>query len=154
MIMDTMNYIVTIIGTIIGSGGLAAAITSLLSIRKYKAEARSIEQEAENARKEIEQRMNESIRQQIMDISNVHKQESEELRVQNEKLYGKIDNLNNKINELMEWIVYDNAKYRAWLENELVKLKPDIEFPECRPTPRFVPEPNPVATQNVPSNGN
>lgn len=151
--MDT-NYIITIIGAIIGSGGLTAAITALLSVRKYKAEARAIEQDAENARKEIEQKMNESIRQQIMDISNVHKKESEELRVQNEKLYSKIDNLNNKINELMEWIVYDNAKYRAWLENELVKVKPDIEFPECRPTPRFVPEPNPVATQPSSDNNN
>lgn len=152
--MDTMNYIVTIIGVLLGSGGLATAITSIVSIRKYKAEAEAIKQNSENARKEIEQRMNESIRQQIMEISDIHKRESEELRTQNEKLYSKIDNLNSKINELMEWIVYDNAKYRAWLENELVKLKPDIEFPECRPTPRFVPEPNPVATQSTPSNGN
>lgn len=147
--MDAINHVITILGILIGSGGLATAIVSFSSMRKYRAEAISIEQQVEAARKETEQKMNENIRKQIMELSDVHKKESDELRRQNEKLYTKIDNMSNKIHELMEWIVYDNAKYRAWLESELVKLKPDIVFPECRPAPRFVPEPAPTPTQSV-----
>lgn len=136
--MEPFNHIITILGAVIGSGGIAAVITALVSVKKYKAEAYSIRQQADNDRRESENRMNESIRKQIMEISNIHKKESDELRAQNAELSHQIEQLNNKIHELIEWAVYDNAKYRAWLENELVKLKPDIEFPECRPLPGCV----------------
>jgi predicted nuclease with TOPRIM domain len=81
--------------------------------------------------------MNEYIRTQLKELSDTHRQESDELRKQNRELNAKITELNDKINQLMTWVVVDNNSYRTWLENELLKLKPDIEFPKCRPAPGF-----------------
>lgn len=134
--MDISQF-VTIISVILGGGGVAAAISAIVSAKKYKAEARLIEQQAETARVESEERMNENIRKQLTEISEIYKKESKELRMLNASLNRKVSELNNEIQKLMEWIVYDNAKYRCWLEHELVKLNPDIKFPECRPAPEF-----------------
>jgi RecA/RadA recombinase len=136
-IMTTAQLVATIISAVIGSGGIASAIVALVSIRKYKAEARLLEQEAETNRRESEQKMNEYIRTQLKELSDTHRQESDELRKQNRELNAKITELNDKINQLMTWVVVDNNSYRTWLENELLKLKPDIEFPKCRPAPGF-----------------
>lgn len=136
--MDTSQAIITIISTILGTGGITAILTSIFSAKKYKAEALRIEQDTEQERQESEQRMNDSIRQQIMELSEIHRKESDVLRKQNKILSDQIKDLNMKIQDLMEWIAYDNSKYRAWLETELVKLKSDIVFPECRPAPKFV----------------
>lgn len=134
--MDT-NMVLTITSTIIGSGGLATLITAILSSRKYKAEANSLEQQIETARLESEQKTNEYIRSQLKELSETHKRESDELRNQNKELFDKIASLNDHINQLMTWIVVDNNSYRTWLENELRKLNPTIEFPRCRPAPGF-----------------
>lgn len=131
------NMIVAIVTTIIGSGGIASLITSILSSRKYRAEARSLEQQIEVARKESEQKTNEYIRSQLKELSETHKKESDDLRNQNKELFDKIASLHDQINELMTWIVVDNNSYRTWLENELRKLNPTIEFPRCRPAPGF-----------------
>lgn len=135
--METATLIVTIISAIVGTGGIASIIIALFSIRKYKAEALQIEQQTEMARRESEQKMNEYIRAQLKELSDTHKKESDELRKQNKELSDEIVNLNNKVNQLMSWIVGENLTYRSWLENELRKLKPDIKFPKCQPAPGF-----------------
>ncbi len=138
--MNTAQVVTTIISVVIGSGGIASAIVALLSVRKYKAEAKVLEQQADTNRLETEQKMNEYIRTQLKELSETHKQESDELRKQNKELSEKINVLNDRINQLMNWIIVDNNSYRSWLENELLKLKPDIEFPKCKPAPSFVNE--------------
>lgn len=135
--MDTTQMIITIITAIVGSGGIGAVVTAFVSAKKHRAEASILEQQVESSRKETEQKMNDYIRIQLKELSETHKQESDELRRQNRELGNKIADLNNRINELMRWIVMDNDSYRNWLENELRKLKPDIEFPKCRPAPGF-----------------
>lgn len=135
--MTTTQLIATIISAVIGSGGIASAIVALLSVKKYKAEAAILEQQAETNRRETEQKMNDYIRNQLKELSDTHRQESDELRKQNRELNEKISVLNDRINQLMAWIVKDNNSYRTWLENELIKLKPDIEFPKCKPAPGF-----------------
>ena len=138
--MNTAQVVTTIISVVIGSGGIASAIVALLSVRKYKAEAKVLEQQADTNRLETEQKMNEYIRTQLKELSETHKQESDELRKQNKELSEKINVLNDRINQLMHWIIVDNNSYRSWLENELLKLKPDIEFPKCKPAPSFIHE--------------
>lgn len=135
--MTNPELVTTIVSMVIGSGGVAAAITALVSMKKYKAEARLIEQQAEAARLEAEQKTHEYIRTQLTELSETHKAESDELRKQNRELSEQIAVLNDKINQLMTWVVVDNNTYRNWLENELKKVKPDIEFPKCRPAPGF-----------------
>lgn len=135
--MNATQFVIAIITSVLGSGGIAATITAFLSAKKYKAETNILEQQAESARTESEQKMNEYIRSQLKELSETHKQESDELRRQNHELSEKISVLNGKINQLMTWVIVDNNSYRNWLENELRKLKPDIEFPKCRPAPCF-----------------
>lgn len=143
-----MGTIIAIIGAILGTGGITALLTVILSARKYKAEARAIEQQYETARREGEERINQAVRQQMLELSQVYKKDSDELRKQTVALYCKINELNGKIQELMNWIAYDNAKYRGWLETELIKLNPDIQFPECRPAPKFLVEPTVIMTDS------
>ena len=135
--MTTAQIIATIISALIGSGGIASAIVAFLSLKKYKAEAAILEQQADASRQTTEQDANEYVRNQLKELTETHRQESEELRRHNKELNDRVDELNNRINTLLTWIVVDNNSYRSWLENELRKLKPDIEFPECKPAPVF-----------------
>lgn len=137
-VMNHTELILAIVSTVVGSGGIASAIVALLSVRKYKAEARILEQQVDTNRQETEQKVNEYIRTQLKELSDTHRAESDELRKQNRELGDKITVLNNRINQLMNWIIVDNNAYRSWLENELLKLKPDIGFPKCKPTPGFI----------------
>lgn len=135
--MTKGEVILAIITSLIGTGGIASVIIALFSIRKYKAEAKVLEQQVETEKSESQQKVNEYIRQQLKELSETHKQESDELRRQNKELNEKICILNERINQLMTWVVTDNNIYRTWLENELKKRDPDIEFPRCKPAPGF-----------------
>lgn len=135
--MSTAQITITIISAVLGTGGIASTIVALFSIRKYKAEAKILEQQAEASRLETEQKMNEYIRTQLKELSETYKTESDDLRKQNRELNDKITTLNDRLNQVLNWIVTDNNAYRTWLENELLKLKPDIEFPKCKPAPGF-----------------
>ena len=135
--MTHTEIVITVISAVLGSGGIASAIVSFFSVRKYKAEAALIEQQAETAHEETEQKLNEYIRTQLKELSETHKKESEELREQNKELSERVNVLTRRINQMMLWIVGDNNAYRTWLESELRKLKPDIVFPRCKPAPGF-----------------
>lgn len=136
--MSHTELVLAIVSAVIGSGGIASAIAALVSVRKYKAEAQILEQQVDTNRQETEQKVNEYIRTQLKELSDTHRAESDELRKQNKELGEKITVLNTRINQLMNWIIVDNNSYRSWLENELLKLKPDIEFPKCKPAPGFM----------------
>lgn len=130
-----MDNIVAIIVAVVGSGGISAIITSLMSARKYKAEATSMEQKSEIERRQMEQEMSERLHQQFAELADRNKKEYEEQRAQNKLLEEEINKLNIRINELMNWIMTENASYRTYLEDELRKLKPDFVFPKTKPMP-------------------
>jgi homoserine dehydrogenase len=132
-----MSNIAEIIIAIAGSGGLATTLTVILSSRKYKAEARTIEEQAHSARVQMEQEMTERIHQQFADLAERFKQDSEEQRAQNKKLEKKITQLNNYVNTLTNWIMTENASYRAFLENEIRKTNPSFVFPKTKPVPEW-----------------
>lgn len=132
-----MDNIATVIIAILGSGGLCSIITSIFSRRKYKAEASLIEVEAEEKRKAAEREYMNYIHGQFKEITETYKRESEDLRAMNRELNDRVRSLENRINKLMEWIINDDGSYRTWLENELRKYDPDIEFPKCKPAPSF-----------------
>jgi uncharacterized protein HemX len=146
--MSKTEIVVMIISALFGTGGITTIIVALLSFRKYKAEAKLIEQQAEDAQKESERKTNEYITNQLKELTDRHVSESEKYRnkietltAQNEKkideLKDQIAKLSQRVNQLMNWIIVDNNAYRTWLECELRKLKPDIKFPKCRPIPGF-----------------
>lgn len=135
--MGTTEIVIAVITSMLGSGGIAAVITAILSSKKFKVELKALEQKTLQDGKEAELNISQKLQKQIMDLSEAHRKESETLRQQNTVLQSKINELNEEIQKLMKWVVYDNAKYRAWLETELVKLNPDIDFPHCNPAPIF-----------------
>ena len=59
--MNTTSLVIAIISAVLGTGGIGAAIVSLFSIRKYKAEALVLEQQVATSRQESEQKINEYI---------------------------------------------------------------------------------------------
>lgn len=132
-----MEHIVTVIIAIFGSGGLCSIITALLSRRKYKAEALIIEADAEEKRKKAERENMDYIHEQFKEITETYKRQAEEQLRVNSELSERVRTLENRINKLMEWVINDDGSYRAWLENELKKYDPDIEFPKCKPAPGF-----------------
>ena len=146
--MSKTEIFVMIVSALFGTGGLTTIIVALLSFRKYKAEARLLEQQALDAQKESERKANEYITNQLKELTERHAQESEkyrkkieELTTQNENkinaLSDQITKLSTRVNQLMNWIIVDNNAYRSWLECELRKVKPDLKFPKCRPVPGF-----------------
>ena len=139
--MSKAEIIVMIVSAVFGTGGITTIIVALLSFRKYKAQAKLIEQQAMDA-------PNEYITNQLKELTDRHVSESEKYRnkietltAQNEKkideLKDQIAKLSQRVNQLMNWIIVDNNAYRTWLECELRKVKPDIKFPKCRPIPGF-----------------
>lgn len=131
------ELIVTIIVAILGSGGLSALLTAFFSARKYKSEAMKTEQEAVGLKVNNEITEVDYINQQLQKISEEARRESETLRRRNDELNSRINELNNRLQEVMQWIMYDNQRYRQWLETELIKMKPDIQFPDCAPPPKI-----------------
>ena len=133
--MNNTQLIVTIIAAILGSGGITGAIVAILSARKYKAEARLLEQQAETARQESEHKMNEYIASQLKELAETHKKESEELRRQNKELSDRVNVLTARLNLLMNWIVGDNNRYVTWLESKVHSYDPEVIFPPYKPAP-------------------
>ena len=146
--MSKTEIVVMIISALFGTGGITTIIVALLSFRKYKAEAKLLEQQALDAQKESERKANEYITSQLKELTERHAQESEkyrkrieELTAQNDarikELTNQVAALNTRVNQLMNWIIVDNNAHRSWLETELRKARPDIKIPKCRPVPGF-----------------
>lgn len=132
-----MSNTAEIIIAILGSGSLATIVTTLLSARKYKAEARTIEEQTRSSRVQLEEEMTEHIHQQFADLAERFKKDSEEQRVQNKKLEKQVSQLNKHINTLTNWIMTENASYRTYLENEIRKTNPEFVFPKTKPVPEW-----------------
>lgn len=130
-----MENIIMLITAIVGSGGITAVITSILNHRKYKAEAHVIEVDAIERQKKAEKEYMEYIHNQLKEITETHKKESDELRSMNKELNEKVSVLRDEISTLISWIITDNNAYRNWLENELRKRDPSLEFPKCKEPP-------------------
>lgn len=125
--MNTTS-IIAFIGAVLGTGGITAVVTTLLSARKYKAEARKIEQETE-------QKTQDYIRQQILELSETHRKESEALRAQNKMLNQRINELNDKLQTLMIWVVDENYAHISFLKEKIREYDPEFVFPEVPSCP-------------------
>lgn len=135
--MESSSIIITILGAILGTGGLTALITALLSAKKFKAEAHKIDSETETVFANNEIAKFEFINKRLQEISENAEAESKALRARNDELNRQITQLNDKLQTIMEWVIYDNQNYRNWLESELRKSNPDINFPKCAPPPKI-----------------
>lgn len=126
--MNTSQFIIAILGTIIGSGGISAIVTALLSSRKYKAEAVRMEQDAQ---KDLDKYVNDKLKE----ITNMYIEETQQLKRSNEQLHRQIDDLQDKLQAIMSWIVNENYTNISILRAKIQSLDPDFVFPEMRPCP-------------------
>lgn len=126
--MDAGQFIITIIGTILGSGGIAATITAILSTRKYKAEAQRVEQDTQ---KDFDKYVNEKLKE----VTNMYINETQQLKRSNEQLHKQIEDLQDKIQSIMSWIINENYTNISILKAKIQSLDPNFEFPEMRPCP-------------------
>ncbi len=126
--MNMSQFILALIGTIIGSGGISAIVTALLSTRKYKAEALRMEQDTH---KDLDRYVNDKLRE----VTNMYIEETQQLKHSNEQLHKQIDDLQDKLQMVMSWIVNENYTNISILRAKIQSLDPDFEFPEMKPCP-------------------
>ena len=126
--MDTGQFIIAIIGAILGSGGIAATITAILSTRKYKAEAQRMEQDTQ---KDFDRYVNDKLKE----VTNMYINETQQLKRSNELLHRQIEDLQEKIQSIMSWIINENYTNISILKAKIQSLDPNFEFPEIRPCP-------------------
>ena len=126
--MNMSQFILALIGTIIGSGGISAIVTALLSSRKYKAEALRMEQDTHE---DLDRYVNDKLRE----VTNMYIEETQQLKRSNEQLHKQIDDLQDKLQMVMSWIVNENYTNISILRAKIQSLDPDFEFPEMKPCP-------------------
>src|SRR5574344_2335840 len=137
------TLISSIIVAALGSGGISAIITAILSRHKYESEAAKTESEAAKIKSEADAVVKQTditgidyINRKLQEITEQSNKEATELRNRNDELNERINNLNDRLQVVMSWIVDDNQHYRQWLETKLIELDPSIEFPKCAPPPK------------------
>ena len=142
-----MENAVTIILAFISSGALVSLITHMFDRRKSLAEVEELRQQIEANRADTKIRIDEYIRDQLINLTETHKKESEErrqeiteLQHQNDLLQKQVSELTSQINQVLSWISYDMLAYQRWLETELGKVNPNIDLPKYRKPPKFVEE--------------
>lgn len=133
----TVELVVAIIVAILGSGGISALISTLITAKKTNAESDKIDTESECLLNEEKRADIDFISSRLHEISKAQNEDSTKLRQRNDELSRQIDELNNKLQALMEWIIYDNHRYVSWLEARLKEHDPEIVFPECPPPPKI-----------------
>lgn len=126
--MNMSQFILALIGTIIGSGGISAIVTALFSTQKYKAEALRMEQDTQ---KDLDRYVNDKLRK----VTNMYIEETQQLKHSNEQLHKQIDDLQDKLQMVMSWIVNENYTNISILRAKIQSLDPDFEFPEMKPCP-------------------
>jgi LAS superfamily LD-carboxypeptidase LdcB len=141
----SIETITALIVAVIGSGGISTVITTILSAKKHRAETDQLRQQICDAQADTKIKIDEHIHKQMLEITETYKREFEnrsdeinELREQNERLTKQVKDLNDQINQLMSWVVYDSMRYQEWLERELLQKDPNIQFPTFRKPPKFV----------------
>lgn len=155
--MDTSDVVIAIVSAL-GGGGITSILTTVLSRKKFKAEADSIrvqneETEMEYIKKSFKE-LNEETKAQFNEFKDTAKatidelkEEIKELRESNEKLHyestslkSSVDDLKQKLTSLMNWVTGDDKRYRDWLEKTLQDLDPSIEFPSHTDPPNVFPK--------------
>lgn len=126
--MNMSQFILALIGTIIGSGGISAIVTALLSSRKYKAEALRMEQDTH---KDLDRYVNDKLKE----VTNMYIEETQQLKHSNEQLHKQIGDLQDKLQMVMSWIVNENYTNISILRAKIQSLDPDFKFPEMKPCP-------------------
>jgi len=116
------------VGAIIGSGGVVAIIHELSVRHKVK-------NESEFKKSEKTTELMNYFTDEIKRINEQTKESFEKLKEENAELRKEIKSLNIQITALVKWIMVDNATYRAWLENTLKSLNPNIDIPKCAEPP-------------------
>lgn len=126
--MSHYEFIVAIIGSIIGSSGLTAILTTVFSRKKYTEEGKKMQQDREI-------NLDKYVNDKLKEVTEMYRSETKELKDSNIALQAQVTDLQNKIQALMSWIVNDNYATQTFLIAKIKELDPEFEIPETAPFP-------------------
>lgn len=142
--MEKSQMIITILGIIFGSGGIAAFVSAMHQKKKINAESYSIYDQSSIDKFK-------AINEQLEDIADRAVAQSQREAERNEALNNKINDLiekNNDLNDqvailnrqlssIISWINNEDMSYKQWIKQELSKYVPEDQLPALPIPPKF-----------------
>lgn len=144
IMMQKYEMIITILGLLLGSGGIAAFVSAMHQKKKINAESHSIYDQSSIDKFK-------AINEQLKDIADRAVAQSQREVERNEALNNKINDLiekNNNLNDqvlvlnrqlsnIISWINHEDMSYKKWMTQELSKYVPEDELPPLPTPPAF-----------------
>jgi hypothetical protein len=144
IMMERSQMIITILGILFGSGGIAAFISAIYQKKKINAESYSIYDQSSIDKFK-------AINEQLEDIADRAVAQSQRAAERNEALNNKINDLiekNNDLNDqvailnrqlsnIISWINNEDMSYKQWIKQELSKYVPEDQLPALPTPPTF-----------------
>ena len=142
--MEKYEMIITILGLLLGSGGIAAFVSAMHQKKKINAESYSIYDQSSIDKFK-------AINEQLEDIADRAVAQSQREVERNEALNNKINDLiekNNDLNDqvailnrqlssIINWINNEDMSYKQWIKQELSKYVPEDQLPALPTPPKF-----------------
>lgn len=142
--MEKSQMIITILGLLFGSGGIAAFVSAMHQKKKINAESYSIYDQSSIDKFK-------AINEQLEDIADRAVAQSQREVERNEALNNKINDLiekNNDLNDqvailnrqlssIINWINNEDMSYKQWIKQELSKYVPEDQLPALPIPPKF-----------------
>lgn len=150
----TLSQFIIALCTGLGGTTIVELVRLFLSRRKYKQEAEALRVKNEENASKNEQNVMDYVKKSMIELTDQLKQDKQELREENAELRAtlkqleesnrvlerRVDSLNTKVVNLMNWIMGDDRRYRQWLEEKLHELDPSLEFPKLSDPPNVLDE--------------
>ena len=142
--MQKYEMIISILGLLLGSGGIAAFVSAMHQKKKINAESYSIYDQASIDKFK-------AINEQLEDIADRAVAQSQREAERNEALNDKINdlieknnnlndqvaNLNMQLRSIINWINNEDMSYKQWIKQELSKYVPEDQLPALPTPPTF-----------------
>ena len=144
IMMQKYEMIISILGLLLGSGGIAAFISAMHQKKKINAESYSISEQSSIDKFK-------AINEQLEDIADRAVAQSQREAERNEALNNKINdlieknndlnnqvaNLNRQLSSIISWINNEDMSYKQWIKQELSKYVPEDQLPALPKPPTF-----------------
>ena len=144
IMMQKYEMIITILGLLLGSGGIAAFVSAMHQKKKINAESHSIYDQSSIDKFK-------AINEQLKDIADRAVAQSQRELERNEALNNKINDLieknnnlndqvlvlNRQLSDIINWINHEDMSYKKWIKQELAKYVPEDELPPLPTPPAF-----------------
>lgn len=133
--MSNYEFIIALVGAVLGSAGLTTFLTCIANKNKVKEESKKTAEESMTIKQTRELQLDQYINDKLKELTESYRAETNVLKESNLKLQKQVTDLQNKLQALMSWIVNENHTTQAILISKIRELDPDFEIPETKPFP-------------------